>query len=98
MDYHKEEIVKIAFLKIAFFVLFMGFAYVLFNAVLHTQREPEVAERKLSSNVSVLVIDSCEYIRAYGERLIHKTNCRFCAKRNLHKSQNKSDTSKYNEE
>lgn len=44
----------------------------------------ETLEREFGGEISVMTIDSCEYVwvkKGYGGGLSHKGNCKFCAER-----------------
>ncbi len=50
--------------------------------------DAEIEERKLLKGFNVVVIDSCEYLKAHNDRgysgygyFAHKGNCRFCKER-----------------
>lgn len=43
--------------------------------------EEGVTVDERSNGVAVLEIDSCEYIRLWGEAITHKANCKFCKER-----------------
>ena len=46
--------------------------------------QQDTIESGIGTGISVLTIDSCEYVwvkRGYGGGLSHKGNCKFCAER-----------------
>jgi hypothetical protein len=60
-------------------VIFCGCGNVDSNRV-----QKETLESKFAAGISVMTIDSCEYVwvkRGYGGGLSHKGNCKFCAER-----------------
>ena len=69
-----------------------AFAYVLLVAVIFcgcgnvdsNRVQKETLESEFGAGISVMTIDSCEYVwvkRGYGGGLSHKGNCKFCAER-----------------
>jgi hypothetical protein len=69
-----------------------AFAYMLLVAIIFygcekvdsNRVQKEILESEFASGISIMTIDSCEYVwvkRGYGGGLSHKGNCKFCVKR-----------------
>jgi len=78
-----KKIIK--YIKISHLVLLIILVLALiFGGCTSTTKQYATKEYHQGANISILIIDSCEYLMLANDTrtLTHKGNCKFCVKRN----------------